>query len=338
VKLDTTHLGGALSGVPEAARRAEATGYSAFWTAETGRTPFLPLVLAAEHTERITLGTAIAAAFARSPFVVAQYAWELQELSKGRFVLGLGTQVKGHNERRFSVPFEHPGPRLAEMIGAMRAIWAAFRGEQPLAFRGRFFRHDLLTPFFSPGPISYPDPPVYVAAVGEWMYRMAGEVADGVHVHPFHSVRYLEERALPALDRGLVRSGRSRSNVNLVAPLFVVATDDAETERTMAALSRQQIAFYGSTRSYREVFAVHGWGETQRTLSELVSHGEWGRLGEVITDEMLETYAVIGNWQDIPALVGDKYKGILDRAMLYAGFHPEEAETERELVRAFGDS
>lgn len=335
MKLDTTIGFGDLSKIPEQARAAEAAGYAGVWTAEAGRTPYFPLVLAAEHTERVLLGTAIAVAFPRSPFVTAQYAWELQEYSRGRFVLGLGTQVKGHNERRFSVAFEHPGPRLKEMIQAIHAIWAAFRGEAKLDFRGQFYRHDLITPFFSAGPISYPNPPVYVAAVNPWMYRMAGEVADGIHVHPFHSVTYLGEHVLPAFHEGLARSSRSRADVTLVAPIFVIATDDPETERSMAALVRQQIGFYGSTRTYRGVFEAHGWGETSRTLSELVAKGEWGRIGEAITDEMLEVYATIGPWGDIPGLIKKKYDGLVDRVMFYSGFAPRDPDKEREVVAAF---
>ena len=333
MKLDTTSLG-SLGSAATAAKEIEDKGYAGLWTAEAGRTPFLPLVLAAEHTEKVMLGTAIAVAFPRSPYVTAQYAWELQEFSQGRFILGLGTQVKGHNERRFSVPFEHPGPRLKEMVQALKAIWAAFRGEK-LDFKGQFYRHDLITPFFSPGPIAHPDPPVYVAAVNEWMYRMAGEVADGVHVHPFHSVRFLEERSLPALDEGLKRAGRDRGDVSLVAPVFVVATDDAETERATANLTRQQIGFYGSTRTYRNVFGVHGWEDTSRQLAELVAKGEWGRLPEVITDEMLEAYAVIGPWKDIPNLIKSRYDGILERVMFYSGFAPRDENVERDVVAAF---
>ena len=331
--LDTILFNARLDAVPAEARRLEETGYAGLWTAETGRTPFFPLALAAEHTERVTLGTAIAVAFPRSPFVVAQYAWELQELSKGRFVLGLGTQVKAHNERRFSVPFDRPGPRLREMIHCLHAIWASFRGAAPLEFRGEFFRHDLITPFFSPGPIDQPDPPIYVAAVNEWMYRMAGEVADGVHLHPLHTLRYLEERTIPALKGGLSASGRSRSDITLVVPVFAVATDDADTERSMAAMIRQQIAFYGSTRTYRGVFEIHGWGDVPRQLHELVARQQWARLGDVITDEMLEHFAVVGEWKDIPDLVKRKYGGVADRVILYAG--AGSGDTEREVVRAF---
>ena len=333
IHLDTILFAERLDRAGEAARRAEETGYAGVWTAEAGRTPFFPLVLAAEHTERVTLGTAIAVAFPRSPYVVAQYAWELQEYSKGRFVLGLGTQVKGHNERRFSVPFEHPGPRLKEMIEALRAIWAAFRGDAPLNHRGKFYRHDLITPFFSAGPIPYPDPPVYVAAVNDWMYRMAGEVADGVHVHPFHSLEYLQERVFPAMDEGLARSGRSRSDLTLVAPVFVVATDDTDTEKRMSATVRQQISFYGSTRTYKGVFEAHGWGDTSRTLAEMVAKGEWGRMGEVITDDMLEKYAVIGTWDEIPDLVKRRYEGVVDRVMFYTG--AGSGDTEQRVVSAF---
>src|ERR671937_2579903 len=178
------------------AAKLERLGYDGLWTAETQHDPFLPLAVAAASTERVTLGTAIATAFTRSPMVTAMAAWDLQQASGGRFLLGLGTQVKGHNERRFSVPFESPGPKLRELVEALRHIWGAFQGDHPLRFRGRFYRHDLMTPFFAPGPIDWPAPPIYLAAVTPTMYRLAGEIADGIHVHVFHTVRYLREVAL----------------------------------------------------------------------------------------------------------------------------------------------
>src|SRR5204863_4360583 len=217
--------------------------YDGVWTAETQHDPFLPLATAAVSTSRVTLRTGIATAFTRSPMVTAMAAWDLQRASRGRFVLGLGTQVRAHNVRRFSVPWEAPAPRLRELVEALRHIWGAFQGEHPLRFRGRFYRHDLLTPFFDPGPIGSGPPPVYLAAVTPFMYGIAGEVADGVHVHPFHTARYLREIALPALGRSLP----------LAASVFcVVGGDDLAV--------RQQIAFYGSTRTYRPVFEAHGWG------------------------------------------------------------------------------
>jgi probable F420-dependent oxidoreductase len=302
VKLD-----GFLLGEPEsaAARAAELEqlGYDGIWTTETRHDPFLPLAAAAGATGRVSLGTAIATAFTRSPMVTAVAAWDLQRLSTGRFVLGLGTQVKAHNERRFSVPFESPGPKLRELVEALRHIWGAFQGEHPLRFRGRFYRHDLLTPFFDPGPLEFGPPPVYLAAVTPRMYRIAGEVADGVHVHPFHTVRYLREVALPALGR----------RVPLAASVFcVVGGEDVAV--------RQQIAFYGSTRTYAPVFEAHGWGELTQSLHRLMARGDLDGMAAAITDGVLAEFAVFGStWAEAARALRERYDGLLDRVAVYGG-------------------
>jgi probable F420-dependent oxidoreductase len=300
-------LDGFLLGEPEsAADRAaelEALGYDGAWTTDTRHDPFLPVALAAAATARVTLGTAIATAFTRSPMVTAMTAWDLQRLSSGRFVLGLGTQVKAHNERRFSVPFESPGPKLRELVEALRHIWGAFQGEHPLRFRGRFYRHDLLTPFFDPGPLDAGPPPVFLAAVTPYMYGLAGEVADGVHVHPFHTVRYLREVALPALGRPIPRAGSVFS---------VVGGDDVWV--------RQQIAFYGSTRTYRPVFEAHGWGELTDSLRRLMARGDMDGMAAAITDEVLAEFAVYGStWAEAVAALRARYDGVLDRIAVYGG-------------------
>ena len=300
-------LDGYLVGEPEsaAARAAEleGLGYEGVWTTETRHDPFLPLALAAGATTRVSLGTAIATAFTRSPMVTAVAAWDLQRLTGGRFVLGLGTQVKAHNERRFSVPFESPGPKLRELVEALRHIWGAFQGEHPLRFRGRFYRHDLLTPFFDPGPLDFGPPPVYLAAVTPYMYGIAGEAADGVHVHPFHTARYLREVALPALGR----------SVPLAASVFcVVGGDDLAV--------RQQIAFYGSTRTYRPVFEVHGWGELTETLHRLMARRDVDGMARAIADEVLGEFAVYGStWAEALAALRERYDGLVDRISVYGG-------------------
>jgi probable F420-dependent oxidoreductase len=302
VKLDGFLLGTPESG-GELAAELEALGYDGVWTTETRHDPFLPLALAASATTRVTLGTAIATAFTRSPMVTAIAAWDLQRASRGRFVLGLGTQVKAHNERRFSVPFESPGPKLRELVEALRHIWGAFQGEHPLRFRGRFYRHDLLTPFFDPGPLDVGPPPVYLAAVTPYMYRLAGEVADGIHVHPFHTARYLREVALPALER----------QVTLVGSVFcVVGGDDLAV--------RQQIAFYGSTRTYRPVLEAHGWGELSDSLHRLMARGDVAGMAGAISDEVLAEFAVFGStWAEATAAVRGRYEGLLDRIAVYGG-------------------
>jgi probable F420-dependent oxidoreductase len=302
VKLD-----GFLAGEPETAaaqaRELEDLGYDGVWTTETRHDPYLPVALAAAGTERVALGTAIATAFTRSPMVTALTAWDLQRLSGGRFVLGLGTQVRAHNERRFSVPFESPGPKLRELVEALRHIWGAFQGEHRLRFRGRFYRHDLLTPFFDPGPLDAGPPPIYLAAVTPGAYRLAGDVADGIHVHPFHTARYLREVALPALDR----------RVPLVASAFcVLGGDDLAV--------RQQIAFYGSTRTYAPVFEAHGWGSLTESLHRLMARGDTSAMADAITDDVLAEFAVHGSsWAEVVVALRSRYEGLLDRLAVYGG-------------------
>lgn len=295
--------------------------------------------VAATSTASIDIGTAIAVAFPRSPMVTAQVAWELAEATGGRFILGLGTQVKAHNERRFSVrPFEHPGPRLREYVLALRAIFRAFQGEEPLAFEGDFYAFDLLPPFFAPGPIERPDVPVYVAGVNRWMARMAGEVCDGFHVHPFHSERYLREVVIPAIEEGAAAMGRSRADVKLACPVFAIVGDSDEEREGLRQMVKTQIAFYGSTRTYRPVFELHGWGDTTDRLREHQAEGDIGAMAGEITDEMLEAYAVEAPWDGIASAILDRYGGLVDRTFSYfaAGAwraSPEAADRWREVAR-----
>jgi probable F420-dependent oxidoreductase len=297
----------------EVAAELEAAGYDGLWTAETQHDPFLPLAVAATTTRRMLLGTAIATAFTRSPMVTATAAWDLQRASGGRFVLGLGTQVKAHNVRRFGVPFESPGPKLKEQVQALKHIWGAFQGEHPLSFRGRFYRHDYMTPFFDPGPIDHPQIPVYLAAVTPYMYRVVGEIADGVHVHPFHTVQYLREVALPALQEGLQRSGRTRAEVSVVGAGVFVCAEPGQEETV-----RMQIAFYGSTRTYRPVFDAHGWGDLTDRLRGAVARGEWSEAAGLIGGDVLEAFAIsASSWEDAARALGARYDGILDRVSIY---------------------
>lgn len=311
------------TGASELAARLERAGYEGLWTAETRHDPFLPLVAAAAATKRITLGTGIATAFTRSPMVTAMAAWDLQRASGGRFVLGLGTQVKAHNVRRFSVAWEPPVPRLRELVEALRHIWGAFQGEHPLRFRGRFYRHDLLTPFFDPGPIEHPRIPVYLAAVTPAMYRLCGEIADGVHVHPFHSLRYLREVALPAL-------GPRRPELTLVAAVLVALPGQEHALRT-------QIAFYGSTRIYRPVFEAHGRGELTDRLHRLMARGELEAMAREIDDELLGEMAVVArSWDEAAAEIRRRYEGLLDRVGVYGlGGELAPLEDAEGLARAF---
>lgn len=333
MKLDTVLAAADLESAGAAAKFAEELGFAGLWAAETGTTPFMPLAIAALATETITLGTAIAVAFPRSPMVTAMDAWALQKASKGRFVLGLGTQVKGHNERRFSVPFEHPGPKLREMIRALRAIWRSFQGEERLNFHGEFFRFDLMTPFFNPGPSKYPDIPIYIAGVNEYMCELAGELCDGFHVHPFHSIKYLEEKVMPGIQTGLARAGRTRSEIELVAPVFVcMGENEAEIEAAKSPI-RMQIAFYGSTRTYRPVFEAHGWGETTDKLQALMAEGRMAEMGNLITDEMLEVYAISCTYDEVADSVKTKYGDLIDRVFFYLPVPPGISDEQQRLWR-----
>ncbi|MBI2370618.1 MAG: TIGR03617 family F420-dependent LLM class oxidoreductase [Deltaproteobacteria bacterium] len=289
-----------LDEVPALARQAEDAGITALWTSEASHDPFLPLVLAAEHTRRLELGTSIAVAFPRSPMVTAYLAWDLAALSEGRFLLGLGTQVRAHNERRFSVPWGPPVPRLREYVLALRAIWTAWQEGTPLRFEGQHYRHTLMTPFFDPGPLPHPHIPVQLAAVNPALCRLAGEVADGLHVHPFHTVSYIREVILPALREGARRAGRDPAEVPLVTSAFVVT---GETPAAVAAARdavRGELAFYASTRAYRPVLTLHGWEEVGQHLGRLAAAGRWAEMGRLLTDEMLEAFVVVGSYDELP--------------------------------------
>ncbi|HZD64685.1 MAG TPA: LLM class F420-dependent oxidoreductase, partial [Acidimicrobiales bacterium] len=296
------------------------------WSPETGHDPFLPLALAAEHTSTLELGTGIAVAFARNPMNLAMLANDLQGYARGRFILGLGSQIKAHIEKRFSMPWSHPAPRMRELILAMRAIWDCWHNGTKLSFRGDYYSHTLMTPFFSPGPNPYGPPKVFLAAVGPVMTEVAGEVADGMLVHGFTTERYLREVSLPALDRGLAKAGRTRGQVQVSYSGFVV-TGSTEAEMEEAARGvKAQIAFYGSTPAYRPVLELHGWGDLQSELNALSKRGEWTRMGELIDDEMLRTFAVVCAPEDVPARVKERFGDVVDRFSFYA---PYQAEPER---------
>jgi probable F420-dependent oxidoreductase len=325
-----------LRGVAEEARRAEALGFGALWTAETRHDPFLPLGVAAGATSRLMLGTAIAVAFPRSPMILAHLAWDLQAASEGRFVLGLGTQVKAHNERRFSVPWGPPGPRLREVVGALRAIWASWQHGTRLDFQGRFYRFDLASPFFTPPPIAHPRIPVYIAGVNPYMCRLAGEVCDGLQVHSFHSPTYLRDTVLPAVASGLRASGRSRAAFTLRASTMVALGDTDEALERSRRAARQQIAFYASTRTYAPVLAAHGLEELTPRLHERSLRGDWEGMADLITDEMLDLFAVTGRLDTLAPRLRERYAGgLVDRTQLYPSQAPALDDPRwADLVRA----
>jgi len=322
VKLDVGMLTRDLGSIPSYARKVEAMGFDCLWSSETQHDPFLPLAVAATVTSEIKLGTAIAVAFPRSPMVLAHIAWDLQKASAGRFILGLGTQVKGHNERRFSVKFESPGPKMREIVQALRSIWDTWQNGTKLDFKGQFYRFDLMTPFFNPGPIEHPKIPVYVAGVNQYMCRIAGEVCDGLHVHTFNSPKCLSEYVQPAINDGLRASSRKREDLTYVTSTFVVVGDTEQELAQNRQAVKQQIAFYASTRTYEPVLAAHGWQDLTPALHRKSIEGDWTGMANVITDEMVDTFAVTGTYETIGRKIQERYGGLLDRTSLYQPYQP----------------
>jgi len=303
------------------AKAQEAAGYDGIWTAETSHDPFLPLVLAAEHTERLELGTSIAVAFARNPMLLANLGWDLQALSKGRFNLGLGTQIKPHITKRFSMEWSHPAARMKEMVSAMRAIWETWQTGEKLQFRGEFYQHTLMTPFFTPNRADLADfgtPNIWLAGVGELMTRTAGEVCDGFICHGFTTEQYLRDVTLVKLREGRERAGKTMDDFMISGPFFVVTGHSDEDMAKADAATRQQIAFYGSTPAYAKVFEHHGWDGLQPRLNALSKAGNWVEMGKLIDDEILSTFAVVAPPDRVAPELKARYGDIVDRLSFYA--------------------
>jgi len=326
VKVDTGIMAPSLGDIGPRARELEEMGYDGLLTAETGHDAFLPLALAAEHTARIDLATGIAVAFARTPMVLAYTANDLQQMSNGRFILGLGSQIKPHIEKRFSMPWSHPARRMREYILALRAIWSAWNDRTTLTFEGEFYRHTLMTPFFAPPPNPFGAPKVFLAAVGEKMTEVAGEVADGIIIHGFTTERYVKEVTVPAIERGLEAAGRDRSTLEISGPLFVVTGTNEKELADAEKGVKQQIAFYGSTPAYRGVLELHGWGDLQTELNALSKRGEWVKMGELIDDDILRTFAVVAEPEEVGRELRRRYGGVVDRCSFYA---PYRSDPER---------
>jgi probable F420-dependent oxidoreductase len=324
-------IGFDLSQAGDAARDAEEAGYDGIWTAETSHDPFLPLLVAAERTRRVQLGTGIAVAFARSPMTLAQTAYDLQAFSGGRFLLGLGSQIKPHITKRFSMEWSHPAPRMREFILALRAIWSSWNDGTKLDFRGDFYSHTLMTPFFNPGPNPHGTPKVFLAGVGRLMTEVAGEVADGFLCHAFTTESYLREVTIPALERGLGRSGRSLDDFEISGPAFVVTGATEEDQARSAKGTREQIAFYASTPAYRGVLEHHGWGGLQDDLNAMSKQGQWAEMGERITDEMLHTFAVVGEPEQIADGLNERYGDVVDRISFYAPYRSDPDRWRRVM-------
>ena len=326
MKVDGGLISTNLAEIPARARALEAAGYDGGVTAEIASDPFLPLALAAEHTQRLELMTSIAVAFARNPMLLANVGHDLNAYSKGRFILGLGSQIQPHIAKRFSMPWSHPAARMREFILAMRAIWSCWNEGDKLDFRGEFYRHTLMTPFFNPGPNPHGTPKVFLAAVGERMTEVAGEVADGILLHGFTTERYVREVTMPALERGWARAGKQRGDFELSGPMFVVTGTNEEEYEAARRGTKQQIAFYGSTPAYRGVLELHGWGDLQGDLNRLSKQGEWAQMGELVDDEILGAFAVTGEPEEIPAKMLDRYGDVVDRISFYA---PYKSDRER---------
>lgn len=313
-----------LDRVPDVARAHQAAGYDGCWTGEIDHDPFLPLLLAAEHTSTIEIGTSIAVAFARNPMTIANTAWDLQAYSRGRFILGLGTQIQPHIEKRFGMPWSHPVRRMAEFVAALRAIWSCWSTGERLRFEGEFYTHTLMTPMFRPAPSGQPAPRVFIAAVGEAMTEMTGEVADGLLAHAFTTRRYLDEVTIPALQRGMARSGRARTGFEVSSPVFIVTGRDEDEMAAAAAAYRKQIAFYASTPAYRRVLDLHGWGDLQPELRRLSLQGGWDEMSGLIDDDMLSAFAVVAPIDQVGAALAERCAGVIDRVLPgFAGVTPE---------------
>ena len=301
---------------PESARRLEAAGYDGAWASETAHDPFLPLALAAGRTDRLQLGTNIAVAFARSPMTVAHLGWDLQLLSSGRFVLGLGSQIKAHITRRFSMPWSRPAARMEEYIRALGAIWDAWESGERLNFRGDFYRHTLTNPMFVPRRHPHGRPPVHLAAVGPLMTRTAGLVADGLLCHGFTTAPYLRDVTLPALRAGQTAAGRPAGSVQVCLLAMVVAAETAESFEAQCEAMRLQIAFYGSTPAYRGVLEHHGWEDAGGELHSLSMQGRWAEMAGVVDDGMLRTIAAVGTPAEAAGILAERYGHLADRMTL----------------------
>ncbi|WP_394614342.1 TIGR03617 family F420-dependent LLM class oxidoreductase [Lentzea sp. JNUCC 0626] len=307
MKLDKAAVDYSPASAGDIAKRAEDRGYDGFWLAETKHDPFLALAGAAAATERIELGTAIAVAFARNPMTVATTANDLQLLSGGRFNLGLGSQIETHITKRFAMPWSKPAARMREFVLALRAIWHAWETGERLAFRGEFYKHTLMTPFFDPGPNPHGQALIYLAGVGERMTEVAGEVADGFLCHNFTTERYLREVTLPALARGREKAGKSLEGFEISGPVFT-ATNDEEI-----ADVKRQIAFYGSTPAYKPVLDLHGWGALHEELHRMSRRQQWAEMSELITDEVLAEFCVLGTPDTVTASLLDRYGDVVTR-------------------------
>ena len=321
MKLDAILPSTGLKDVPAIAKAAEEIGFDALWTQETQHDAFLPCALIAEHTSRLHIGTGIAVSFARSPANLAYTAWDLAAQSNGRFILGLGTQVKAHIERRFGQPWpESVTGKLREQIQVIRAFWDCWQNGTKLNYRGEYYKITLMSPFFNAGPIEHPNIPIYIAGVNTGLAKLAGELCDGFHTHPFHSLRYLREVIVPAIEEGGKKERRKREDIAVSVTAFMATTPEEMD------FARMQISFYASTPSYRPVMNLHGWNEVAERLSGHAARGEWAEMPMLITDEMLNEFCLVTERDQLADELKKRYEGIADRLAVYTAFVPEERD------------
>jgi probable F420-dependent oxidoreductase len=337
---DTFAFGTGLRGVARLATDAVSAGFATMWFTESSHNPFLPCAVAAEVAPELGVGTSIAVAFPRSPMVTAQVAWDLAAQTDGNFQLGLGTQVKAHITRRFSIPWSKPVAQLREYVEALRAIFRAFQGEAPLRFEGDYYSFSLLTDFFSGGPIEHPDVPVQIAGVNTGLARMAGEVCDGFHVHPFHSREYLADVVRPAVAEGTVRAGRSLHDVAMICPAFIVVGDTEDERARQREAVRSQLSFYASTPTYQSVLDHHGFTDAGPELQQLVRKGDHRAMAAVMTNELIAPFYVEASWADLAEALHARYDGLADRVISYLSVgswaeSPELFERWSDVVRVF---
>ncbi len=339
MKLSTNLVVDNLQDIAEPVKKIEAMGFESIYISERKHEPFMQLAVTAVNSERVKFGPEIALTFPRNPMVLAYTSWDLARASNGRFVLGLGTQVKAHNERRFGLKWEKPAAKLREYILCIQAIWDAWQNGTELNFQGEFFNINLMTPMFDPGPLECGPPPIYVGAVNPLNCEMAGEIADGFHCHGFHTAQSLREGVVGSVERGLAKAGRKRSDFTITAPVMVVMGSNTKEVDVMRERVRGMIGFYGATSYYKKMFEANDWEETHQRLLYKSRNNGWDTMAEEISDEMIEEFAVTGLYEEIPDLLKEKYGNMLDEVLIYFG-EPEKGdpETWSRLVRAFNES
>jgi probable F420-dependent oxidoreductase len=336
MKFDITTFVDDLKVAADLGAKVEAYGFDGLWTAEAAHNPFLPLAIMGTTTQKMALGTQIAVAFARSPMTTAQMAWDLQSQTDGRFILGLGTQVKAHIERRFSMPWSAPIPRLREYIESLRAIWQSWQTGERLRYKGDFYSFTLMTPFFSPQPMQYHDIPIYVAGVNEKICQLAGEICQGLHAHGFHTAKYLKEVVLKNVETGLQAGNRSRDNFELVVPIFTVTGETDEEFQKNISETKGRIAFYASTPTYRVVLEQHGWEAAGEKLSEMARFGKWDEMWKEISDDMLHEIAVVAAPDEIASKIKRRYAGLADRVCFGWEIDNANSDTVLEALSKIG--